>query len=270
MTSRFDTIDGLTLDISLILSVAFLLVAVHFLVNKPVQGHLAFNHTVFNPLTLLTSAYVHASIKHLTGNLFGYLITVLYAYFLCWQVGEQPWFRRSFVASLVVLPVLVSLTSYAIIQIRYPTFDPVSRGFSGVVAGFGGVLFVTLYVFLRERFDRNLAGTIAISVLLLLLVEVDTIYAGTVRPLVAGLATVGVALSLVRYVRGKDLIPASDIEFPALADIGVTALLAIGVLSWLVVGLFPAVLVQGGTVTDIFAHAAGFLYGGVLSAVIRT
>lgn len=269
MAGSFDAVDDFTLDISLILAVALLLVAIHVLVPESIQTRLTFDHAAFNPLTLLTSAYVHNSTQHLTGNVVGYLLAVVYAYALCWQVGERRWFRRSFLACLAVLPVLVSLTSYAIIQVRYPAFNPVSHGFSGVVAGFGGVLFVALYLFLQERFDRHLAGTIAISVFLLLLIEVDIIYAGTIRLLVAGLAIVGIVLSLISYGREARLDPVPDMEWWSLGAVGVLVLLTVVVLSWLVVGLFPATLVQGGTVTNIFAHAAGFLYGGCLAAVIR-
>lgn len=270
MVGSFDAAgDDVPLDIGLILTVALLLVAIHVLIPESTQGRLAFDHAAFNPLTLLTSAYVHNSTQHLTGNVVGYLLAVVYAYLLSWQVGERRWFRRSFLACLVILPVLVSLTSYAILQLRFPTFDPVSRGFSGVVAGFGGVLFVALYLFLQKRFDSNLAGTIAISVVLLLLVEVDTIFAGTVRPLVAGLAGVGVILSLLRYGRADGLNIVLETESGSLVAVGVTVLLTVVVLSWLVVGLFPATLVAGGAVTNIIAHAAGFLYGGGLAVPIR-
>lgn len=264
-----DAADDFILDISLILAVALLLGTIHFLVPESIQARLAFDHAAFDPFTLLTSAYVHNSRQHLTGNVVGYLLAVPPAYALCWQAGERQWFRRSFLICLAVLPVLVSLTSYAIIQLQFPAFDPVSRGFSGVVAGFGGVLFVAMYLFLHERFDRHLSGTIVISVLLLLLVEVDTIYAGTVRPLVAGLVVVGIILSLVRYGRASGWHGGRPLESQKAVVVGITVGLTVAVLSMLVFGLFPATLVKGGSVTNIFAHAAGFIYGGSLSASLR-
>lgn len=48
----------------------------------------------------------------------------------------------------------------------------------------------------------------------------------------------------------------------SLVAIGVTVLLSVAVLSRLEIGRFPATSVSDRTVTNVFAHAAGFLYGG--------
>lgn len=52
---------------------------------------------------------------HLYGNILGYLLATVYVYVLCVAVDERRLFRRTFVVFLVVLPVLVGLSSYAIL-----------------------------------------------------------------------------------------------------------------------------------------------------------
>lgn len=79
----------------------------------------------------------------------------------------------------------------------------------------------------------------------------------------------GVWVKPDQVTEADGLSPVPDMESRSLVAVGVTILLTVVVLSWLVVGLFPASLAQGGTVTNIFAHAAGFLYGEGLAAGLR-
>jgi hypothetical protein len=251
-------------DLSLLVLLAGLLTAIHVLVPGTVQARLAFDHEAFNLSGLYTSAFVHSSDAHLFGNVLGYLLTASYTYWLCLEAHVRRWFRRTFVALPLVLPPLVTLTSYAVYRYRFGAFPAVERGFSGVVAGFGGFLLVALAVYLEDRFGDGLGYRAGVAVFLLLLVEIDVIYAG-VEPLVAGLALLGVVVLFGDYAR----------QHGPVVGLGrgrwnwVRSLLLVGlvllVLSYVVVALFPARIAESGDLTNVVGHAAGFVYGGVLA-----
>lgn len=260
----------LALDLSLLLSIPTLLAAIHFLTPPTLQEALAFDHTRFSVYTLLTAAYVHASNTHLYSNLLGYGLTATYTYALCLDVDQRQWFRRTLPIHLLALPVLVNLTSYAIFQVQYPDADPVTRGFSGVVAGIGGFLLVALYVFVKERHDGDLAWAVGLSIFLLLMQLIDLRYAGGFRPSVTGLVLLGTGLVFVQYARQGVEIPEGEARRDAVITAGAVGLVGIvlGVLIW---GLFPQAeaLVEDGTLTNVFAHAAGFVWGIILTMTTK-
>lgn len=258
--------DALALDALLLAAVPAVLLAVHYLVPAALRARLALQHGAPTPVTLLTSAYVHAGDAHLAGNLAGYAIGALYAYGLCLQARRRPWFRRTFLALVLVLPLPVNLASIAAFSVRYPGVEPVSRGFSGVVGGFAGFVLVALVGFLRRRHGTRVARGVGAALVLLLLLQVDRVYAGrlrlpTVALVAAGLLVIGYELASVPSVRER--------VRDAPGDVLVVALVAV-VLGVLVANLFPppAALVSSGGFTDVFAHATGAVGGGVVAALL--
>ena len=258
----------LAADAALALAVVGLLAGVQFLVPRSAQSALYFRHDLTEPWTLLTAAYVHADADHLTRNALGYLLAVAYACALCAGAGEHRWFRRTLAVCLLVLPVLVDLTSYAVFALAYPSIDPSSKGFSGVVGGFAGFLLVALYAYVRERRSALAGAAVCVSLFLLGLLSVDVRYAGGVRPQMAGLVAVGVALvGGYTAVEARLTPPARERRRAARADIAVVALVGV-VLGVLLFGLFPdpSAVMRDGAFTNVFAHAAGFFLGIGLSA----
>ncbi|AQL41209.1 hypothetical protein BV210_00115 [Halorientalis sp. IM1011] len=249
-------------DLGMIGAVAALLVWVHVALPPSIKTRLAFRHESVDPVSLYTSAFVHLDLMHLLSNVAGYVAAALVAYGLCVQIGNRRWFRVTFACFVLVFPVLVSLTSYAIIGLLYPGIEPVSRGFSGVGAGFAGFVFVTLLAALTRLYDYRVAGYIGLAIWLLLLFEVYLIYVGNVTLPVGGLFVVGWGACLVGIGRASTgpLILSRSPSRVELLQILQTALVVILLVSFVSV-LFPPEIVEDGTVTNIFAHAAGFLYG---------
>ncbi|MFC7081506.1 hypothetical protein [Halorussus caseinilyticus] len=254
-------------DLAAIGVVGVVLVAVQFLLPAAVHDRLAFDHAAFAPATLLTAAYVHAGTDHLLSNLGGYVSLSLVTYLVCLHADHRAWFRRTFLALLAVLPVAVNLTSYAILETRFPGATPVSRGFSGVVAGFGGFLLVAVAVHLRRSYSRETVFFVGQFAVLLLLGELLWIYAARVTLLEGAAVTGGLALAvsgIVSRARGRTF--GGD----HYQQVGVDLLyvgLVFALLVWLIYGLFPADPVNHGRFTNVFAHGAGFVEGGVLSAL---
>lgn len=250
----------------LLAAVPILLAAIHFLVPDTFQQALAFDHTRFNGYTLLTAAYIHASNAHLYNNLIGYALAATYTYALCLTVDELTWFRRTFLVHLLTLPVLVNLTSYAIFATLYPDAEPVSRGFSGVVSGFVGFLIVALSVFVRKRHSRKIGYATGVILLLVLMQLVDLRYTGSFRPVVTGLIALASLLVLSPYFRSGIEIPGKEEQRNiglSIAGIAIVGFIA----AYMILKLFPepGAIVEDGALTNVFGHAAGFLWGILIS-----
>lgn len=259
MREPADRTGSHAVDAAVIGGVALLLLALHFLVPPSVRTRLAFDYVAFEPLTLVTSAYVHATDAHLFGNLLGYGIGAVYAYGLCVRRGRRAWFRRTTVCLLLALPVCVNLVSYVALTLQFPDARPVSRGFSGVVGGFCGFLLVALFATVR---DHDGVRTATGSLLVVCFVAVGTLALARAPSDVAALAFVLVGVPAAAV--GGGLVPlrnplagvwrrrhlVAEVLFVSLA----VALLARS--------LFP-VAPAGGPLAgeNVFAHAAGVAFG---------
>lgn len=257
-TTRFET-----RDILLFLVVGIALAAIHYGLPVTIQNQLAFNHANPSPWAVFTAAYVHNSTRHLVANLAGFGIGVAVAYTLCELQGCRRWFRTTTVSFLIVLPVLVSLTSYLAFQSI--GLEPTSRGFSGVVAGYGSFILVALARWTADRYGIEVGIIIGEGVLLLLLAELAIIYTGKPSLLVSALLVVGLGLlggSLLR--RGIEH-ERSAIDWRHFGfDVAFVGLIVI-LLCLFVYALFPAEIAASGLTVNIIAHGAGFVWGGVVS-----
>lgn len=255
-------------DTGLIVSIAALLAAVHFLVPTAVQVQLALD--LGDPVwyTLFTAAYVHAGFEHLTSNVSGYILAAAYTYWLCLTSGRRKWFWRTALVLLVIVPIVVNAADLVIFTRYYPSVDGYSRGFSGVVGAFGGFLLVALLAVVRDVYGGAATQVVGVSLVLLLLVLVDVVYAGTVRPVVGVLVVIGILVQIfgVLYERDWEL-PKVEAPRRVLAMRGASGLLVVVVLAYLVLALFPGELVQGGAFVNIFAHGIGFLIGGITAFI---
>lgn len=254
-------------DLVVIAAVGLLLVVIQYLLPTGIHARLAFDHAAFTPVTLLTAAYVHADLAHLLGNVGGYFSLSLTTYVVCLQADRRRWFRRTFPAFLVVLPVAVNLISFAVLATRFPAATPVSRGFSGVVAGFGGFLLVAVAVHLRANYSRETVYFVGQFAIVLLLGELLWIYADRVSVIEGAAVASGLALSISGIVSRMQGASLSDDHF---RQVGLDLLyvgLVLALLAWTVYGLFPADPTADGTFTNVFAHGAGFVEGGLLAAL---
>lgn len=254
-------------DLAGVVMVGVLLVAVQFGFPTSVHDRLAFDHGAFTPVTLLTAAYVHAGPGHLLSNLGGYVSLSVVTYLVCLQADRRSWFRRTVPAFLVVLPLAVNLTSYAVLAARFPGASPVSRGFSGVVAGFGGFLLVAVAVHLRTTYSRETVFFVGLFATLLLFAELLWIYAPRVGLLEGGTLAVGLALAvsgILSRERGRSY---GGAHYQRVGQDLLYVALVLALLVWLVYGLFPADPLADGTFINVFAHGAGFVEGGLLAVL---
>lgn len=253
-------------DGTVLAAIGTALLAVHFWVPVDVRAQLVFDHERVAPWSLLTAAYVHNSTQHLLGNLVGYGIGAAIAYLLCVGQDRRRWFWMTTSVFLIVLPILVNVTSYAAFQTL--GLEPTSRGFSGVVAGFVGFILVALARQIADDYGLTVGWRVGQGVFLLLLGEISVIYTGMPSLLISGLLVVGLGLSFGQLgLQGlRQDWDATERRKVALDMVfaGLVVVLLI-VYVWI---LFPATLVQRGTVTNIAAHGLGFLSGILLSTFL--
>ncbi|WP_143421206.1 hypothetical protein [Halorubrum ezzemoulense] len=261
---------GVGSDLILILLISALLASIHFLAPTALQQQLALTPSDPQWYTVFTAAYVHASASHLTGNLFGYFLAVSYTYWLCLHTNRRQWFRRTTIALLLVTPIVVNIGNILAFGSVLPEVEGYSRGFSGVVSGFGGFLLVAFVVAVKDTYGSELAEVVGVSLVLLLLLLVSVVYSGGIQPLVAGLVAFGIGLQVIGALYERDWeLPTVDVASRTFAFQVVSGGLVVTVLAVLVVSLFPAALVEGGTFTNIVGHGIGVLTGCVLSVTVR-
>jgi hypothetical protein len=247
--------------------VAALLTAVHVFLPSGLQGEFVFRQSLVRPETLLTAAYLHADTQHLLNNLAGYAAVALYTYILCLAAGQRRWFWLTTLTMLTVVPVLVNLSSMVAWELAHAGSIPPSRGFSGVVAAYGGFLAIALLGALRQAYSRLTVYYVGQFLLLVVLGELLVIYADS-PPLIGGaLVLLGIVLvgaGMIRHAYPEG-IPRNSDDRVSLVGAGLEVMLVVLMLSLLVYGLFPTELVAGDSLTNVFAHLSGLVWGTILS-----
>ena len=240
-------------DVALLASVPALLVALHVLVPFSGRAALALRYESPVPISFLTAAYVHADTTHLVDNLVGYVTVAAFAYGLCLQACKRRWFHVAAPGLFVVAPVVVNVASYLLVARLAPGVVATGLGFSGVVSAFGGFVLVAILVYLRTRHSSDTVVSVGLLLALGLLLELDAIYAGGLRPVPAALALVGIGV--VAYgLRDARTDAGARADALVVVLVGVT-------LAVVVANLFPRDAVVGAAVVNVFAHAVGFLCG---------
>jgi hypothetical protein len=253
------------IDVAMIAAVPLVLAAIHVAVPESVKAVLAFNHGQFNIWGLYTSALVQNSYEQLLGNCVAYLIAAVGVYWLCIRIRYLTWFRRNFLLILAVLPPVTVLTSYVLGGIVIPVPVPSERGFSGVASGFAGLLWMTVIVYLGEKFDYELGLNFGISLLILLILEAGFAYAGFSDPyiyIVGGFGIVLIAGTLA-WQRRPHLEQITDVSSETVFLVGY-ALIALVIL---VYGMFPGYIVDDGNFVNVFSHFAGFVFAVPIASV---
>lgn len=254
-------------DVAFIGLIAGFLAAIHVGLPSNIRADLAFSHEAVKPWTLLTSAYVHHDVTHLANNLAGFIVAAVIVYGLCWQLDARQWFQETTAMFLLVLPILVNLSSYAILSAIVPNASPTSQGFSGVAAGFVGFLFAAFLVWIATRTSRNIAVYLGEGLFIFMLWTLSLIYSGF-ESHVAGLVLVGVGFSGWGLLREVNQARIRAHWRASLAEVSVGFAIVL-VLVYFLIALFPPDFASGEVATNIFAHAAGFGWGIAVALSLR-
>ena len=256
----------LLVDAGFVVAISVLLAIIHFLTSPSLKLALAFDHQKFEFWTLLTSAYVHAGPEHLINNVMGFLVAAVMALNFCRYLDERSWFYATSLALLLVLPILVNLTSYAIIGVVAPEASPIGRGFSGVGAGFLGFVLAVFLVWTAKRSSWAITQYVGYGIVLLLLLEIAVIYSG-IRLDLLGVTVAGLVATGWGFSREVNLEEIHQNLREWLPEFGLSIVM-LGFLGLFILLLFPTDIANGDMTVNIFAHAAGLVYGAALALVI--
>lgn len=247
-------------DVAGILGVAVVLVVVHLLPAGLREG-LMLSYDAPAVYQFLTAAYVHRTWAHLGANVGMYLAFALLGYALCVRAGRRGVFRAGFVYGILVVPVVVSGLNLWFLDVES------GAGFSGVVAGFLGMVPVFLALLLAERGVVD-GHEVPMAFIMLGLAGIAYRLAGVGWELLAVLVYGMFLFALV--VRDSDGIDAILDRLGRLDTMDQTLLnLAISLCIVLPYGL----VAPGGSpsgVTNIFGHLVGYAVGfsGVYVGVV--
>lgn len=253
-------------DAALLFAVAAVLVGAHVLLSPGAKNALSFHHAGVRPHAMLTAAYVHVGLVHLAGNVGGFVAAAGMAYLVCLSMGRRGWFYATLPWLLVAVPVLANGASLLATRAWYPEVPVISRGFSAVVAGAGGFVFVALVALLERDRGRDAAVFVGGLVATLLLAiaylrSVDALATPVLATLGVGGAVTGAGAAL--SLRDEE---AGDRQATRLGGRAIPLLLIVVLLCSLVAGLFPTETAHGNYRTDVVAHGVGLLAGTAVAA----
>lgn len=251
-------------DLAAVFSVVAMLVGVHLLASPEQKAAMAIDSLDVAWPTLFTATFVHFGGVHLLTNVAGYLSASVMAYLLCLQSDRREWFYWSFLAILVVVPLLVN-GGTTILFAHWGDTVPVSaRGFSGSVAAFGGFVFVAVLGLVWDRSGPTAAVGICGVLLSVLTLQAYLQWTGSPSVTVLGLLVTAALANCVGLVILGEL-PRNRAELVEGFDTIAPVLFAYALLATFVGGLFPSDVTRNGMFLNVYAHAIGLACGVFLS-----
>lgn len=242
------------LDLCLLASIPVALLAVYQL---PVELRESLVFQVGSPtlLTAYTAHFVHLSDLHLLGNILIYVIIAPVAYLLCVLSARRSLFYVTLTTLVTVFPLALSA-----MQLAFPRQREI-LGFSGINAGFFGLLSLALVLYVGHQFARRslvryAPGALFITVGMIALVTLPE-RAWRVE-IAAGAMLIGFGYFLLAAsnygVPGREQL-GEFLDQPGYAELagGATGL----VVAYPFVGFQDAVVV-GESVVDVYIHLLGF------------
>ena len=253
----------LVADLLGILAVPVGLVLFHYFGSVDLQELLTYISAAPTLHGLFGHWAVHYSGAHLLENAVGYGLFAGLAYLLAWSMDDRRWFRLSMATILLVVPALSAAVSSKAFAAVAPKLTYRSRGASAVVAAVLGLTYVLSLGVVRRNFDLratvSIGGTSFIAVLTVLLVQSGSV--PTVGALLLpGIATVVLLFDAAERIRQTGW----QLDYRALLVSGSVVLGVTLVMGLAFLALFPTNPFAGTTITNVFAHAAGFVLGTVV------
>lgn len=264
MSGHDSDVRILLLDVGILVAMPVFLLGLHVFLPDRLYDHLVFYYHNPRVLTAWTSAFLHGSNSHLYSNLIGYAFAILPTYYL-YAYWER---RRDFWVTVCVLmlitPFLTALVDYGVLHHYWKvvTEGTNSKGFSGIVSAFGGMLLATIALFLADEYNPITAWYATLIVILGGL-SVLTYTTGVLSPTVAGLLFIGVTATGTRFVsldelrNPRQLSKGLQENWRNVAYIGYCGL----VVSIFMALIFPVNVTQNGSFVNVIAHATGFVAG---------
>jgi hypothetical protein len=258
------------IDIVSLAVVPIVLVLVHFLLPTPIKEMFVFRFHNPTLTTAWTAALVHLDASHLASNLLAYSIGVIPAFFFFRKLGQRRRFWITAVLIFLLTPFVTTTIDYWFLHLRWDLMaeGATSRGFSGVVTAFGGMLLAILTLFLGTEYNKLRAGHVAGLIVLVGLGLVGNEVAA-LTPSLLVLLSIGLLACLSGIVPRNLLFAGSDWSAVWRQN---SENIVYTTYSGIVVCLFMLTFIpstgDAGMFTNAIAHATGFTCGLVLTFVV--
>lgn len=251
-------------DFGLIGAIGALVVGFELLASEALKASLTHETGVGTALSLFGHAFVHYAPGDMVWNLLGYLVLSLLAYALALGVDERQWILLSLVSVVVVVPPVTGLSDSVVFGILSPEQSVSIRGFSAVVAGLAGTVFVAYLGLLRRLYDTVVLAIVGGMFLLGLAGVIARLYTTwPPMPFAVSLLVAG-GLLVLRGGWRSGWEPGA-VDSPRLL-VSLLAGVVVGVaLFTAVLVLFPAEFERTGSFTNVYGHAAGWFTGMVVA-----
>jgi membrane associated rhomboid family serine protease len=252
-------------DFLVLLAIPAILTVIHVSLPDATYNQLVFTYGNPNWITVWTAAVLHASNTHLASNVLGYLAAIGAVYDLYQrEIQDRRRFWITIAVLLVIIPPITKLVDYVVLYQAAGVLaaEATSKGFSGVASAFGGMLLATIGLFAADEYNT----VIGVNVISLILLGAAAVFAagnGFFTPRIAGAIVVGLALESILLVSTTDLRqPGSLRDHVTEHRENIVQIAAYGgIVCIFLYGIVPIDFVQSGYVTNVLAHAVGFLIG---------
>jgi hypothetical protein len=260
------------IDILILLIIPVVIATIHFFLSDAMYNQLLFTYGDASIITIWTTVVLHTSNAHLTSNLLGYVVAIGFVYSLYRaEIRDRQRFWITVATLLLVVPPITKFVDYVMLYQHAGLLadEATSRGFSGIVSAFGGMLLATIGHFTAGEYGKEAGVQV---VLLIFLIGLGLLMAanGILTLEVAGAIIIALALGSTLFVSRTDLQQPGHLRY-RITDNRKNLAQIVGygaVVCLFLYSIIPINPVQSGIFVNVLAHAVGFFSGVGTQAVI--
>lgn len=264
----------IAVELIVLLSIPTFLALLHFGIPKStrIEYHFYFQDPSLH--SIWTSAYLHSSVDHLSGNIQSYLliVAILYPTWYWWQKRRVMW--EIIVVLLLVTPAVTTAFDYLVYHEWLSGTEPESNtvGFSGIGSAFAGLLLASIGYYTKTRVNDEIGYNLMYSVFLVAAAILLSIHQVPVSWLMAGygLILLGLSVALKSSIDSlensspAEIVPGIDENYRDFTLV----VFAVTVIFIAVFAMFPGQYAGEDRATNILAHFIGMTWGFVAAIVM--
>jgi len=172
---------------------------------------------------------------------------------------------------LALTPFVIRIADYFVWEVYFDVMavDATSRGFSGIVSAFGGLLLAGTGLFVADAYDSLTAWHTSMAIVLVSL-GVLTVSFDVFSPLVLGLLFLGIVALATYFLSRDDLYEPAQLQ-SKITDHRQEILYVVGcglIISIFMTFVFPPDITKNGMLVNVVSHGAGFTVGLFLTIII--
>ncbi|MFB6131979.1 MAG: hypothetical protein ABEJ44_01060 [Halanaeroarchaeum sp.] len=260
----FPDFEVFALDVGLLGLVPVGVLLVHFLASATTKSRLTHEIGSLTPLSAFGHAFVHFSFGGLLANLLGYVVLTAVGYGVAVSIGERRWFHLSLVTVVITVPIIAGIVDGFVFGSVSSGTTISIRGLSAVVAAIAGLLYVLYLGLLRRVYDPFAAVLGGCALAIALVAGFADGYATVPRSMVYALPLVAFGILGVEGMRRAEW-SLRNVRMWTLRAAVPSGVVVTATLLAAAAGLFPADLHVGGSFTNVFGHAVGWITGAVVA-----